>query len=107
MRDMAHLREDMSVMGMRFGFLDDLILKRYGMALKPFYCHLCGECEGTCPNHVAISTINRSLMYAEAYKSHDLARKTYLEIPPVFSASACSGCAQMRRRLVSTVSISP
>jgi len=94
MRDMAHLREDMSVMGMRFGFLDDLILKRYGTALKPFYCHLCGVCEGTCPSHVAISTVNRSLMYAEAYKSHDLARETYLEIPPAFSASACSGCAK-------------
>jgi uncharacterized protein len=94
MRDISHLREDIAVMGMRFGFLDEFILKRYGAALTPFYCHLCGECEITCPHHVAISTINRSLMYEEAYKSHDLARTTYFEVPLTSSASACLDCEQ-------------
>jgi len=30
MRNMAELREDIAVMGMQFGYLDGLILKRYG-----------------------------------------------------------------------------
>ena len=105
MKDMSHLREDLSVMGMQYGFLDDLILQRYGAAVKPFYCHMCAECETTCPNHVAISTINRSLMYEEAYKSHDLARTTYLEIPRTSSASACIDCGQCVARCVNGLDI--
>lgn len=94
MKNMSHLREDIAVMGMRYGFIDKLILKRYDAAVKPYYCHLCAECEASCPHQVAISTINRSLMYEEAYKSHDLARTTYLEIPPASSASVCLDCEE-------------
>ena len=105
MRDMSHLREDVSVMGMQFGFLDELILKRYGTALKPFYCHLCGVCEPSCPNHVAISTINRSLMYEEAYKCPDLARTTYGEIPPSASAARCLSCSVCVAKCVNGLNI--
>ena len=43
---------------------------------------------------VNISTINRSLMYAEgAYKSRELALSTYREIPLSASASACLPCS--------------
>jgi len=69
MRDLAQLREDIAVMGTRFGYLDNFILKRYGAAVQPYYCHLCGKCEATCPKGVAISTINRCLMYEEAYRA--------------------------------------
>lgn len=92
MRDLAHLREDIAVMGMRFGYLDRLILKRYGAALRPHYCHLCGKCETDCPSSVAISTINRCLMYAEAYKNMELARSTYNDIHFSASPSACLNC---------------
>jgi predicted aldo/keto reductase-like oxidoreductase len=92
MRDLAQLREDIAVMGTRFGYLDNFILKRYGAAVQPYYCHLCGKCEATCPKGVAISTINRCLMYEEAYKSPVLARSTYHEIPSSLSASACLDC---------------
>jgi predicted aldo/keto reductase-like oxidoreductase len=100
MRDMAELREDIAVMGMRFGYLDKLILKRYGAAIQPYYCHLCGDCEATCPKGVAISTINRCLMYTEAYKSSELARATYEEIPLHSSASACLDCSDCAARCV-------
>ena len=93
MRDMAELREDIAVMGMQFGLLDEFILKRYGAAIKPYYCHLCGKCETTCPKSVSISTINRCLMYADAYKNTGLARLTYKEIPLQVSASACLDCS--------------
>ena len=92
MRDMAELREDISVMGMKFGYLDKLILKQYCDAVKSYYCHLCGECESSCPKGVMISTVNRCLMYREGYKEPELARSTYAEIPAAVSASACLGC---------------
>jgi len=105
MRDITQLREDIAVMGMRFGTLDQLILKRYGTAVAPYYCHLCGQCELTCPNGVAISTINRCLMYEEAYRSPVLARSTYHEISSSLSASACLDCSDCVARCVNGLDI--
>jgi hypothetical protein len=105
MRDVAELREDIAVMGMRFSYVDGLILKGYGAAIQPYYCHLCGTCEETCPRSVEISTINRCLMYAEAYGSPELARATYKEIPLSRSASACLGCGDCPARCVNGLDI--
>jgi len=93
MKDMSHLREDIAVMGMlKFTGRDERILKRYNAAIAPFYCSFCGKCESSCPYGVEISTINRSLMYAEGYKSGELARTTYREIPLSASAAVCTNC---------------
>ncbi len=105
MRNMAELREDVAVMGMRFSLLDEIILRGYSAAIKPFYCHLCGKCEPTCRRGVAISTVNRSLMYAEAYKSSELALTTYREIPPEISASACTDCEDCTAQCVNGLDV--
>jgi uncharacterized protein len=93
MRDISQLKEDIAVMGMPFSYADQRILDRYNAAVQPYYCSLCGKCEGGCPLGVDISTINRSLLYAEAYKSGELARSTYREVPAANSASACVDCS--------------
>jgi predicted aldo/keto reductase-like oxidoreductase len=105
MRDMAELREDIAVMGMRLTLADSLILRCYGAATAPHYCHLCGLCEKTCPRGVAISVVNRSLMYAEAYRSEALARSTYREIPASASASACGDCGRCTARCANGLDI--
>jgi len=92
MKDMAQLREDIAVMGMPFQYADERILRRYHAAVAGFYCDLCGTCEGTCSRGVEISTINRSLMYAEGYRDRDLARATYREVPSTASADLCLDC---------------
>jgi uncharacterized protein len=93
MRDMAELREDISVMGMKLTRGDERILEKYARAIEDRYCQLCGDCEGTCPERVSISVINRSLMYAEAYGAPDLAASTYREIPSGKNLKACLDCA--------------
>jgi len=106
MRDMGHLRENIAVMGMRLTLADSLILRCYGAAIACRYCHICGACEKTCPRGVAISVVNRSLMYAEAYRSEALARSTYREIPAYASASACLECGRCTARCVNGLDIS-
>ena len=105
MRDIAEMREDIAVMGMRFSLLDRVILRGYAAAVKSFYCRLCGRCEATCPKGVAISTINRCLMYAEAYRNPGLARETYGEIPRGASASECLTCPRCDARCVNGLDI--
>lgn len=92
MRNMAELREDVAVMGMKLSFIDGLVLERYGAAINSYYCRMCAECEPSCPKGVAISTINRALMYKEAYRSAGLAQETYSEVPKSCSADACLEC---------------
>ncbi len=93
MKDLAQLREDVAVMGMEFKSADARILQRYAAAVHPYYCHLCGKCEATCPRGVEISTVNRALMYTEGYQNRELARSTYRELPVAASAAACLDCA--------------
>ena len=92
MKDMRMLEEDISVMGMKLTAADTRVLERYSQAVEGYYCHLCASCEPTCPENVAISVVNRCLMYAESYGSMELARATYAEIPAGATASACLGC---------------
>jgi uncharacterized protein len=100
MKDMRMLQEDMSVMGMKFTAGDARILERYSRAVDGFYCRLCAKCEPTCKRKVAVSTVNRSLMYLESYGSMELARSTYDEIGSAASASVCLDCDECTARCV-------
>jgi hypothetical protein len=105
MKDLAQVKEDISVMGMPFRTADETVLRRYGAAVQSDYCGLCGKCEGSCPKGVEISAINRSLMYAEGYRNRELAISTYREIPSSVSASACLDCSACAARCVNGLRI--
>ncbi len=93
MQNMDMFREDISVMGMmKLTRADERVLERYGQAIRPYYCHLCAECEGGCPQNVAVSVVNRCLMYADAYGSMELAKATYEELESDNTAAACLDC---------------
>jgi len=107
MKDMSHLRENIAVMGMQFKYADQRILERYSDAVQPYYCRLCGACDSSCPRGVDISSVNRSLMYAEGgYQNSELARATYRELPPAASAATCLDCAGCTARCVNGLNIS-
>ncbi|MCX5812212.1 MAG: aldo/keto reductase [Proteobacteria bacterium] len=105
MKDMSMLQEATAVMGMKLTRRDERILERYAEAIAPYYCHLCAQCEPTCPQNVAISTINRSIMYAEGYENMELARATYDELPPDESAYVCSNCNECVAHCVNGLNI--
>ena len=105
MKDLAMLKEDIAVMGMPFTYTDARILERYDTAIQPYYCHMCGKCEGTCLMGVEISTVNRSLMYADGYRNVELAQATYREIPADVSASACLDCTGCTAQCVNGLDI--
>jgi len=105
MKDMEMLKEDIAVMGMKLSLIDKQILKHYSDAIQPYYCHLCAKCEPTCQKNVAISIINRCLMYVEGYGSIELARSTYKEIQTDKSASACLNCSECVAHCVNGVTI--
>jgi predicted aldo/keto reductase-like oxidoreductase len=102
MKTVAHINELVPVMGMRMTSREKHLLDRYSQAISPYYCRLCAECEGTCPNGVGISVINRALMYAEGYGEYELAKVTFNEAP---KASRCSACPECVAQCVNGLSI--
>ena len=102
MKTLAQVKEMIAVMGMKVSRADERVLERYSEAIDPYYCRLCGECEGTCPNGVRISIINRSLMYAEGYGEYGLAKATYKEVQ---AASLCASCPECVARCVNGLDI--
>ena len=105
MQNMSMFQEDIAVMNMKMTQADVRILDRYSEAINPYYCRLCAKCEAGCPNHVAISTINRSLMYLEGYGANELARTTYQGIPLNKTASQCVNCDECVARCVNGLNI--
>ncbi|MCX5808111.1 MAG: aldo/keto reductase [Proteobacteria bacterium] len=105
MKDMSMLHEATAVMGMKLTRRDGQILERYAEAISPYYCHLCAQCEPTCPQNVAISIINRSIMYAEGYGNYELARSTYDELQQNESAFVCSNCTECVARCANGLNI--
>ena len=102
MRTVDQVKQMVPVMGMKLTNADERILRRYAQAIAPYYCRLCGECEGTCPNGVGISTINRALMYAEGYREYALAKATFDEVS---TASLCSDCSECVAQCVNGLNI--
>jgi uncharacterized protein len=102
MRTVEQVAQMVPVMGMKLTNADERIIRRYAQAINSYYCRLCGECEGTCPNGVGISTINRALMYAEGYREYALAKATFDEVP---TASLCSGCSECVAQCVNGLNI--
>ena len=102
MKTLDHIRQMMPVMAMKLTHADERTLRRYGEAIAPYYCRLCAKCESTCPNNVAISVVNRALMYAEGYGEYRLAKATFDEAP---KASLCATCATCVARCVNGLDI--
>ncbi|MBA4393596.1 MAG: hypothetical protein C0407_08595 [Desulfobacca sp.] len=106
MRTVEQVNQMLPVMGMKLTKADERIIQDYVLAIDSYYCRLCGKCEGTCPKGVAISTINRALMYYEGYNVPELAKETYQEIPTHALASNCLSCSTCLARCVRGLNIS-
>jgi len=88
----SKLEENIGAMGKKLGWSDRKTLHRYSKAIEKIYCRMCGRCEDSCPKGVAISDVNRCLMYAEGYGDMELATSEYLRIPRAQRARLCLTC---------------
>lgn len=105
MVNQEQLRENGGVVGKKLSWSDRKVLDRYYAGIRDFFCVRCGTCTGMCPSGVAISDVNRALMYAEGYGDYELARSTYQELPPAASGLACTSCTEPACRCINGIPI--
>ncbi|HNW60081.1 MAG TPA: aldo/keto reductase [bacterium] len=86
------LNENFLVMSGPFGWIDRKTLDRYGKVIDSRLCRFCNRCAGQCAAGVAISDIQRCLMYAEGYGDEELAHTAYAELAPTANLAACRAC---------------
>lgn len=94
MTDMDQLDENLKAMTQPFGNPDERLLAEKLETIKPLYCRLCGECEGTCAKGLAIQDTLRFLTYAEGYGQFALGRERFQELPVGQKAVRCGDCGE-------------
>ncbi|NNG47978.1 MAG: hypothetical protein HKM86_12820, partial [Deltaproteobacteria bacterium] len=88
----SQVDENMKASGKRLGWGGRKALHQYARAIGDRHCGLCGECAGSCPNGVDVSSVLRSLTYLEGYGRKDLARGSYRGLGPDRGALPCISC---------------
>ena len=91
--DVAMLEENIQAMGAAFTPADDALLTARLETIRPDYCSMCGECEGTCPKGLPVADVLRYLTYAEGYGQFALGRDNYLALPRELRDVRCDDCS--------------
>jgi uncharacterized protein len=92
MTDNEQLEQNFAVMGQKFGDADAKILSARLEEIRPYFCRMCGRCEGQCPSGLAIADMVRFVMYADGYGQFALGRERFLEVPEERRQVQCGEC---------------
>ena len=92
--DGDQLEENLKAMAAPFAPEDEKILTARLNEIRPYYCNMCGECEGTCSKGLPVADVLRYVMYAEGYGEFGLGRENFQLLSPVQSAVRCGDCAK-------------
>jgi len=92
MTDSDQLAENLSAMSAGYSESDARLLAAYSEAIRPYFCRMCGACDGRCPKGVPVSDVVRSIMYAEGYGRPDLAAASFAYSVGTLACTDCSGC---------------
>ena len=94
MTDMDQLEENLKAMEGAFSEGDQKLLAAHLERIQPFYCRMCGKCEGTCAKGLPVADVLRCLTYADGYGQFALGRERFLELTSEQVAVRCGDCAE-------------
>lgn len=58
--------------------------------MSPYYCRMCGSCEGSCRQGLPVAHVLRYLMYADGYGNPERARQAFGALPPRLRRIHCA-----------------
>jgi uncharacterized protein len=92
MTDMDQLDENLKAMWIAYSATDEKLLALHHEFIRPLYCNMCGECDGTCTKGLPVAEVLRSLMYAEGYGQFALGREHFLQLDR--ASARCGDCSE-------------
>jgi len=93
MTDIDQLQENFRAMSERFTEADSRILVARLEEIGPYFCRMCGHCEGQCPQGLPVADMVRFVMYADGYGQFPLGRENFLRMKAEHQSVRCGDCA--------------
>jgi hypothetical protein len=90
--DMDQLEENMKAMTEPYSPREEQLLARQLDFITPFYCRMCGECDGHCAKGLPVADVLRYAMYADWYGQFELGRDHFKKLPVELAAVRCGNC---------------
>jgi aryl-alcohol dehydrogenase-like predicted oxidoreductase len=92
MTDMDQLDENIMAMAQTFTPADQKLLAERREQIRPYYCNMCGKCEGTCREGLPVADILRFGMYADSYGQFALGREHFQTLSAEHASVRCATC---------------
>ena len=92
MTDIDQLEQNFSAMGQTFSDTDQKILSARLQEVTPYFCRMCGECNGQCPKGLPVGDMVRFVMYADGYGQFPLGREHFQRMSAEHRAVRCGDC---------------
>jgi predicted aldo/keto reductase-like oxidoreductase len=90
--DNDQLEQNIAAMSAPFSQSDGNLLAMRLEEIAPFYCRMCGRCDGQCPKGLPVADVLRFLTYAEGYGQFAMAREHFQALPAKAAAVRCGSC---------------
>lgn len=94
MTDMDQLDENIQAMTSTLSPADEKLLAAHLEWIAPFYCRMCGQCEGACQKGLPVADVLRYLTYADGYRQFAMARQEFQTLAPVHRDVRCGDCGE-------------
>ncbi len=92
MTDIDQLEQNFKVMAEKFSDADAKLLTARLEEITPYFCRMCGECEGQCPKGLPVSDMVRFVMYADGYGQFALGRENFRRLAAEHQEVRCGDC---------------
>lgn len=93
MTDIDQLEQNFKAMSERFTDADAKVLSARLEEIRPYFCRMCGQCDGQCPKGLPVADMVRFVMYADGYGQFPLGRENFLRMSAEHQNVRCSDCA--------------
>jgi hypothetical protein len=91
---MDQLDENLRAMASPFGATDEKTLESRLELLRPHYCNMCGQCDGTCARGLPVADMLRFHMYSADYGEFGLGLENFRQLPARLQSVRCSECSE-------------
>jgi uncharacterized protein len=93
MTDNDQLEQNFRAMAEPLTDADAKILTARLEEIRPYFCRMCGRCEGKCPKGLPVADMVRFVMYADGYGQFALGREHFLRMAAKHQQVRCGDCA--------------
>ena len=93
MTDNDQLDQNFKAMAQSFTEGDSKLLVAAVREVGPYFCRMCGKCDGQCPKGLPARDLVRFAMYADGYGQFALGREHFLKLTAEQQAVRCGDCA--------------